>query len=156
MHKKKNIDDFSGAPKWCFNFMKREGLSMRTRTKLALKLPAAYEKQVLEFHSYVINLRKTYNFELSQIATMDEVPLTFDVPSKRTVGVEGAKTVAVETSGHEKIHFTVVLACCADGTKLPPTIIFKRKMFLKEKIPSGVIVHTRENRWMNEEGMKNW
>ena len=25
-----NIDDFSGTSMWCFNFMKREGLSMRT------------------------------------------------------------------------------------------------------------------------------
>ena len=52
----KNTDDFSGTPKWYFNFMRRKGLSMRTRTKLAPKLPAAYENQVLEFHSYVINL----------------------------------------------------------------------------------------------------
>lgn len=152
----KNIDDFSGTPKWCFNFMKREGLSLRTQMKLAPKLPATYENQVLEFHSYVINLRRTYNFELSQIANMDEVPLTFDVPSNRTVGIKGVKTVAVNTNGHEKIHFTVVLACCADGTKLPPMIIFKRKTFLKEKIPSGVIVHVHEKGWMNEEGMKIW
>ena len=38
--------------------MKREGLSMRTRTKLAPKLPAAYENQVLEFHSYVTNFKR--------------------------------------------------------------------------------------------------
>lgn len=126
---------------------------MRTRTKLAPKLPAAYENQVLEFHSYVISLRKTYNFELSQITSMDEVLLTFDVPSNRTVSVKGVNTMAVKTSGHEKTHFTVVLACCADGTKLPPMIILKRKTFLK-KIPSGVIVHMHEKGWMNEEGMK--
>ena len=48
--------------------------------------------------------------------------------------------MAVKTSGQEKKHFTV-LACRAGGTKLPPMIIFKRKTFLKEKIPSGVIVH---------------
>ena len=72
----------------------------------------------------VINLRKTYNFELSQIATMDEVPLTFDVPSNRTMDVKGTKTMAVKTSGYEKTHFTVVLACCVDETKLPPMIIF--------------------------------
>ena len=65
---------------------------MRTRTKLAPKLPAAYENEVLEFHSYVINLRKTYIFEPSQITNVDEVPLTFDVPSNRTLGVKGAKT----------------------------------------------------------------
>ena len=60
---------------------------------------------------------------------MDEVSLTFDVLSNRTVEVKGARMVAVKTTGHEKTHFTVVLACCADGIKLPPVIIFKRKMF---------------------------
>ena len=58
--------------------------------------------------------------------------------------VKGAKTVAVKTTGHEKTHFTVVLVCCADGTKLPCMIIFKRKTFPKEKFPSGVIVHVHE------------
>ena len=94
----------------------------------------------MEFHSYVINLRKTYNFELSQIASMDEVPLTLHVPSNRSVDVRGAKTTAVKPVVTRR-HLTVVLAHCADGTKLPSTTICKRKMFLKEKIPSGVIVH---------------
>ena len=84
LHEKKNTDDFSGTPKWCFIFINREDLSMRTWMKLAPKLPAAYENPVLEFHSYVINLWKTYNFELSQIKNMDDVPLTFDVPPNKT------------------------------------------------------------------------
>ena len=75
---------------------------------------------------------------------MDEVSLTFDVLSNRTVEVKGARMVAVKTTGHEKTHFTVVLASCADGTKLPPMIIFKRKTFPTEEIPSGVIVHVHE------------
>ena len=28
----------------------------------------------------------------------------------------------IKTSGNEKTHYTVVLACCADGTKLPPLL----------------------------------
>ena len=75
---------------------------------------------------------------------MDKAPLTFDVPSNKAVDVKGAKTVAVKTSGHKKTHFTVVLDCCADGTQLPPMIIFKRKTFPKEEIPSAVIVHMHE------------
>ena len=55
-----------------------------------------------------------------------------------------------------KTHFTVLLACCAAGTKLLPMIIFKRKIFPKQKIPSGVIVHVHEKGWMNEESMKIW
>ena len=71
---------------------------------------------------------------------MDELQFIFDVPSNGTVGVKGAKTMTVKTSGHVKTHSTVVLACCADGTKLPPLIISKSKKFLKEKILSGAIV----------------
>ncbi|GFX96975.1 pogo transposable element with KRAB [Trichonephila clavipes] len=47
---------------------------------------------------------------------MDEVPLTFDCPPNRTVDTCGVKTVSI-TTGQEKTHFTVMLACCADGTK---------------------------------------
>lgn len=148
--------DFRATHSWCFRFMKRNNLAMRTRTKLAQKMPNAYEDKILQFHSYVINLRKTTNFELGQIANMDEVPLTFDVPSNRTVNEKGAKTVSIKTSGHEKTHYTVVLACCADGTKLPPMLIFKRKTLPKEKLPSGVFVHVQDKGWMNQEGMKLW
>jgi hypothetical protein len=146
--REKNID-FTGAAHWCFNFMKRESLSMRTRTKLAQKMPAEYENKILQFHKYVIGARKNFDFELGQIANMDETPLTFDVPSNRTVEVKGSKTVAIKTTGHEKTHYTVVLACCADGTKLAPMLIFKRKTFpTKEDIPRGVIVHVQTKGWM--------
>jgi len=47
---------------------------------------------------------------------MDEVLLTFDVPLNKTVDVKGAKTIMIKMSGNEKMCYTVVLACCADGT----------------------------------------
>ena len=45
--------------------------------------------------------------------------------------IKGAKTIMINTSGNEKTRSTVVLACCADGTKLPPVLIFKRKTLPK-------------------------
>ncbi|KAG7166842.1 Pogo transposable element-like 84 [Homarus americanus] len=68
----------------------------------------------------------------------------------------GAKTVTVKTCGHEKTHYTVVLACCADGTKLPPLLILKRKTLPKERIPNGVYVHVHPKGWMDEGGVKVW
>jgi len=44
----------------------------------------------------------------------------FDVPSNKTADVKDAKTIMIKTSGNEKMRYTVVLACCADGTKIPP------------------------------------
>ena len=47
--------------------------------------------------------------------------------------VKGSKTIMIKTSGNEKTCYTVVLACCADGTKLPPSINFlKEKRCLKK------------------------
>ena len=91
------------------------------------KLPCEYERKIIEFHKYVINMRKKLCFETGQLGNMDEVPLTFDVSSNKTVDVKGAKTVMTKMSGNENTHYTV-LACCADGTKLPPLLIFKRNM----------------------------
>ena len=85
-------------------------------------MPIEYESKIVSFHKYVLDARKKNRFEISQIGNMDEVPLTFDVPSNKTVDVKGAKIITVKTSGHDKTHYTVVLSCCADGTKLPPIL----------------------------------
>lgn len=151
-----SIADFSGTTSWCERFMKRNDLCMRTKTTIAQKLPPEYERKIIEFHKYVLNLRKMKCFEIGQIGNMDEVPLTFDVPSNRTVDVKGAKTVTIKTSGNEKTRYTVVLACCADGSKLPPLLIFKRKTLPKCTIPHGMYIHVHPKGWMDGEGMKLW
>ena len=81
----------------------------------------------MSFHKFVLDARKKNGFEISQIGKMDEVPLTFDVPSNKTVDVKGAKTITMKTLGCDKTHYMVVLSCCADGTKLPPMLISKKK-----------------------------
>ncbi|KAG8233128.1 hypothetical protein J437_LFUL012554 [Ladona fulva] len=86
---------------------------------------------------------------------MDEVPLTFDVPSNRTVDINGAKTVMIKTFGIEKTCYTVVLACCADRSKLP-LLIFKRKMLPKCTTQHGIYIHVHPKGWMDGEGMKLW
>ncbi|KAK9408018.1 hypothetical protein NXF25_006792 [Crotalus adamanteus] len=129
---------------------------MRAQTKLAQKMSPVYEEKIQQFHSYIIQLWKKYHYEESQIENMDEVALNFDVPSNRTVDMNGIKTVAIKRSGHEKTHYTAVLSCCADGTKLPPMLIFKKKTYPKETIPPGIIVQVHEKGWMNEDIMAIW
>ena len=41
-----SITDFAG------NFMRRNGLCMRTKTTIAQKLPHEYERKIIEFHKY--------------------------------------------------------------------------------------------------------
>ena len=61
-----------------------------------------------------------------------------------------------QTQGNEKNHFTVVLGCLANGSKLKPMVIFKRKTMPKEPIPPQIVVHVHDNGWMDEAGMKRW
>ena len=85
---------------------------------------------------------------------MDEVPLTFDIPVNRTVEKTGTSMVStICTTGNEKSSFTVVLGCQANGQKLPPMVIFKRKTLPKEKFPAGVIIKANPKGWMDEEKM---
>ena len=68
-----SITDFAGTTLWCKRFMRRNGLCMRTKTTIAQKLPHEYEKKIIEFHKYVINMRKKLCFEIGQLGNMDEV-----------------------------------------------------------------------------------
>lgn len=154
--KQSKITDFKGTISWCSRFLKRNDLVLRQRTKLAQKLPEDLEEKITLFQSVVIKMRKKEQYDLSQIGNMDETPVWFDMPTSKTVSAKGEKTVLVRTTGHEKSRFTVVLSCLADGTKLKPMVVFKRKTLPKGQFPSGVVIHNHPKGWMDEEGIKIW
>lgn len=81
---------------------------------------------------------------------MAEVSLTFDILVNRTVEKTGTSTVSIRTTGNEKSSFTVVLGCQANGQKLPPMVIFKRKPLPKEKFPASVIIKANTKGWMDK------
>ena len=151
-----NLEDFLGTTSWLSCFMKRKNFVMRQKTRISQRLPEEFEEKILQFQRTIIRMRQRAHYNLQLIGNMDETPLNFDMPPNRTVHAAGDKTVVIKTSGNEKNHFTVVLGCMADGTKLMPMIIFKRKRMPKEPIPAGVLVHVHEKGWMDEAGMKLW
>lgn len=72
------------------------------------------------------------------------------------VDVKGVQTVLVKMTGHEKTLFAVVLAWMADGTKLCPMLIFKRKTMPKIKFLAGAFMHVHEKGWMDGAEIKLW
>jgi DDE superfamily endonuclease len=97
-----------------------------------------------------------HDYPLAYIGNMDETPVSFDLPTNTTVDELGARSVSIRTTGHERTNFTVVLTCMADGTKLPPLIIFKLKNIPRGNFPPGVIIRTNQKGWMNENEMLFW
>jgi hypothetical protein len=80
-------------------------------------------------------------------------PVFFDMPANTTVDTKGSKSVLVKTTGHEQLRITVMLSVLADGRKLTPFVILKRKNLPKEKLSTGIILKYNEKGWMMEELM---
>ena len=49
-----------------------------------------------------------------------------------------------------------MLACLANGMKLPPVIIFKLVNVPQEEYPDRVIIRANAKGWMNEDEMSWW
>jgi len=136
--------------------MDRAGLSLRRRTTVAQQVPADLAEKQEIFLSYIIGKRIKYQYPPARIGNMDETPMTFDLPTATTVDTTGKKTITIKTTGHEKTSFTVVLGCMADGTKLPPVVIFKLKNRPAGQFPPGVFIRNNEKGWSNGDEMIWW
>jgi hypothetical protein len=149
-----NIKNFKAYPFWVFRFMKSNNLSVRFSTTVGQKFPSDWEAKVAKFCLYLGE--NLFGVDSCHFGNMDEVPVSFDKPSSRTVNLKGTEDVSVATTGHEKSNFTVVLCITADGSKLPPMAIFKRKTVLKGCYSKDVIISANKKGWMNSEVMKFW
>ncbi|KAK9398934.1 hypothetical protein NXF25_013903 [Crotalus adamanteus] len=132
---------FKATLSWHTRFLGKHNMALRQKTKIAQKLPADLDSKVNSFHQYVIQQRTKYGYALSSIGNLDKTPMNFDMVGNKTVHQKGEK---------------MVLVCTADGAKLRPMIIFKRKTMPKLKFPVGCFVHVNEKGWMDEEGVKLW
>ncbi|KAH8018688.1 hypothetical protein HPB51_010515 [Rhipicephalus microplus] len=83
-------------------------------------------------------------------------PVWFDMPSSTMIMHRGAKDMKLLSTGNEHSRFTVKLACMADGRKLPPFIIFKRKTMPKKVFPPGVVFCVNKKGYMDEAMMLEW
>ena len=70
---------------------------------------------------------------------------------------KGMMEVLLKTTGYEKLRLTVMLAATADGRKLPPLLILKRKTLPKsEAFLKDIIVRAQEKEWMMEDMILEW
>jgi hypothetical protein len=148
------ITGFKAGINWCYKFMKRNNLSARAVTSVGQQLLVDWEEKREIFKNYSFGLKS--GVQLSQIGNMDEVAVSFDIPSTRTIDEKGKKEIILSTTDAEKLNFTVVLCCTADGGKCQPMVIFKRKTMPKDSFPKGIIVTVAPKGWMNETIMAEW
>ena len=152
-------EDFKASVGWLRHFMKRYGLSLRRKTSMAQKDPDQVIDKLVAFILHVRRVAMKQPFKASDNIAMDETPIWADMVSNTTVDVTGGKTVTVKTTGHEKSRVSVCLAAKADGTKLPPFIVFKgakREVAALDKEFKGCHIASSPNAWMNTELTHEW
>jgi hypothetical protein len=70
--------------------------------------------------------------------------------------VKRAQKVLIKGTVNEKARIAVMLGVLADGRKLPPYVILRRKTMPKEKLPAGPVFRCQEKDWMTNELMIDW
>ena len=122
---------FQASEGWLRKFMRRHSIVLRAKTSVAQKLPKDLEAKIETFYKDVQNLRENGKYSNELIGNMDETPLYFDMIPSRSLEKRGAKEVRVKSTGAQKRHITVVLACTGAGKMLPPMIIFKGNICMR-------------------------
>ena len=104
---------------------KETQISFRKATHIAQKSEELLGHKMYSLLTYVTRLRKVRHYSMAEICNMDETPIWLYMSGTYTLQEQGSKTVSLQTTGHEKSRVTVMLAALADGTKLPPMVLFK-------------------------------
>ena len=151
--------DFLASTGWLRQFTQRNGLSLRRKTSIAQKDPDRVIDELVAFVLQVRRLSSKHNYQPVDIIAMDETPVWSDMISDTTIDITGSKTVTVKSTGHEKFRVSVCLAAKADGTKLPPMIVFKgakRETDEMDKEYKNCVSAPSANAWMNTELTHIW
>ncbi|KAH7937196.1 hypothetical protein HPB49_008606 [Dermacentor silvarum] len=110
------------------------------------------------------SLPRRYGYTLYNMANMDQTMVRIDNPANRTNNVIGESTIRIANTGCARRGFTVCLAACVTGQKLPAFIIFPKEQsgkiparaFASLRIPVNVRLTATKNGWMTSEKMQEW
>jgi hypothetical protein len=115
---------------WFSGFLKRKHLSLRQGTKRAQAVPGDYKDKITSWLQFNRRAQATFNFELSEIANMDQTPIAFEFLDSRTYDTTGVRTVFVKQTGSEwdRRQATLQILVHADGIqRCKPLLIFHGK-----------------------------
>ena len=123
-------ENFNASNGWLEKFLLRHNLVSRRSTATCQKEPEEYAEKIVEYLLFVEQRRRTSNH--TYIYAADETAVYLDYSSSLTLENKGVREVPVKTSGHDKLHVTVMLTARSDGIKCRPYILLKNKRLMKE------------------------
>jgi transposase-like protein len=119
VEKKKVFAGMAFSNGWFTGFLRRKQLSLRQPTKRARVVPGDYKDKITSWLQFNRRAQAKFNFELSEIANMDQTPISFEFLDNKTYDTTGAGSVATyaTTQGLRTLHLVRmpqvrVYACC--------------------------------------------
>jgi len=114
---------------WVYSFIGRSGLLIWRITQVGQKLTGHLEEVCQDIAAAIILHflpgRTLHGIERKYFINMDQTSAHYELKSSTTVSEVGLASVPARDSGSNSKWCTVVLAVAADGSKLPPFVIFK-------------------------------
>ena len=114
---------FTASNGWLEKFMNRNNLSLRRVTTTCQKYPSDIAPILTNFFMYVRQLKIKEKYHDNHIFAADETAIWVDPYGKTCITNKGAKEVAVQSTGHEKLRITVMLCAKANGDKCLPFVL---------------------------------
>ena len=100
-------------------FCKRHRDYLSCDDTFSCKLPPQLENRVSTFRTVLAQLHKEKNFTPDRVGAVDELPLQFHLMTEKKT------SCVLRQPGMDTAHSTVILAVTANGTFLPPLVVFK-------------------------------
>ncbi|KAH6932007.1 hypothetical protein HPB50_002441 [Hyalomma asiaticum] len=157
------LGNFPASSQHIKRWKQRFGVTMCHATNESQKTPEDLTEAAKAFRSAVNALRIRHDYTLFNISNMDQTMVRMDSPANRTNNVAGESTVRIANTGCARRGFTVALAACASGHKLPAFVILKEpsrrippKALMSLRIPANVRVTGSKNGWMTSDKLQEW
>jgi hypothetical protein len=99
LEKRKVFSGMAFSNGWFTGFLKRKYLSLRASTEKAQVVPADYKDKITSWLQFNQRAQARFNFELSEIANMDQTPPSFEFLNNKTYNTTGARTVFLKQTG---------------------------------------------------------
>lgn len=141
--KKLRIKDFGSKTEWCYRFLKRKNIRICDGKVIDDSVPLDVEER--DFFQNLEKSIKNLNCSAADIVILDVISINFGNFAKSNDACES------------EFHFSVLIACSADGGQLKPLIIFRTKDDpFGEEYPEGVELEANEAGCLDDFVASEW